>query len=355
MDRPLKKIAFVVEDLSHGSAAQQTLDRFLIGYPLDGEFHRCGAEVHVWQQPGAADAELRSRTGDFGLKRHESIEEAVSGADGIVVVPHQIHAAQLVNASLKSVPAGSACFVYGALAGDAAAAKEVAELAASRKVVLAAGTSMAVTWRLPDVDVPTGAPVKRALIVAQGERPLAELHALDGLLPVLERRKNGERGVRSVQGVSGDPVWAAPDEAVPRRLLGAALSRSDSPQGDPARDGRTQDLLGLGLVPKLAKNPRAWMIDHTDGVRSTILVLDGVVADFNFAVELADGAVISAQLYRPPAPQRHEFSRLAEVVERFFETGKAPWLIRRSILTAGILKVVSGAETGIVATPELQA
>jgi hypothetical protein len=166
----------------------------------------------------------------------------------------------------------------------------------------------------------------------------------------LERRKNGERGVKRVRGVKGDAVWAE-EELLPRKLLAAAISRSDSPQGDPQRDGRTQDLVGLGLAPKLAKDPRVWEIEHTDGVKSTVAVLNGVVGDFNFAVELGDGTVVSAQIYRPPAPQRHEFSRVAEVVEKFFVSGKAPWLPRRSILTAGLMGAMRDEKS---ATPELQ-
>ncbi|HEY8746468.1 MAG TPA: hypothetical protein VIM11_00730 [Tepidisphaeraceae bacterium] len=355
MDRPLKKIAFVLEDCSLGSPGQQLLDRVLIGYPRDGEFHRCEGEVHVYLAPQAADAELRRRLADFPLHRESTIEQAVTGADGIVVVPGHVHSAALAKSCLAAAPGGSAVFVYGAIAGDLSDAQNLVSLAESRKVPFAAGTSLAVTWRLPDVDVPAGAPVKRALIVVQGESPLAELHALDGLLPLLERRKNGERGVRSVRSFTGDATWAAGDEWVPRRLLAAALSRSDSPQGDPVRDGRTQDLLGLGLVPGLARSPRAWVIDHTDDVRSTILVLDGVIADFNFAVELANGSIVSAQLYRPPAPQRHEFSRLAAVIERFFVSRKSPWLPRRSVLTSGLLGAFAraGRETGSIRTPEL--
>jgi len=80
-----------------------------------------------------------------------------------------------------------------------------------------------------------------------------------------------------------------------------------------------------------------------------------VIADFNFAVELANGSIVSAQLYRPPAPQRHEFSRLAAVIERFFVSRKSPWLPRRSVLTSGLLGAFAraGRETGSIRTPEL--
>ncbi len=38
--RDLKKITFVIEEFAVRSPSQQLLDRFLIGYPRDGEFHR---------------------------------------------------------------------------------------------------------------------------------------------------------------------------------------------------------------------------------------------------------------------------------------------------------------------------
>jgi hypothetical protein len=67
-------------------------------------------------------------------------------------------------------------------------------------------------------------------------------------------------------------------------------------------------------------------------------VLDGVVTDFNFAVRARDGAITSAQLYRPPPPARAEFDRLAAVFERFFDRGREPWSIQRSLLIAEILE-----------------
>jgi hypothetical protein len=207
------------------------------------------------------------------------------------------------------------------------------------------------------VDLPANAPVDEALIVVQGASPLAQLHALDGLLPLLERRAGGERGVRQVKFLSGRELWRAGD----RRdwswpLLSAALSRSDSPQGDAILDGRTQDLVGLGLVPKLATNPRGWLLEHADGVCTALLVLDGVVADFNFAVRLADGSNLSAQLFRAPVPAQEHYSRLAAALEDFFRTGTPPWPASRSLLTAGLLDACrqTAAQPGIwLRTPEL--
>jgi hypothetical protein len=171
---------------------------------------------------------------------------------------------------------------------------------------------------------------------------MAELWAVDGLLPIIARRRGGESGIRVVRSLKGRDVWRAGDKGEwSWPLLAAAISRSNTTQGDPVRDGRTQDLAGLGLVKKLARDPRGWIIEHADGLRSAILVLDGVVADINFAVRLRDGSITSAQLYRPPAPNRAEFDRLAAVLEDFFTTRNSQWPIERSLLVSQFMQHVT--------------
>jgi hypothetical protein len=255
--------------------------------------------------------------------------------------------------ALESARPGAICFVHGALSNTLERGRELLALARSRNVALLAGTPLCVTWRLPEVDLPPGTPLAEALVVVQVS-PLAsqatppsppaslraaELHALEGLLPMLERRRGGEAGVRSVRFLEGRELWRAGDKRLwSWPLLAAALSRSDTPQGDAVLDGRTQDLAGLGLVPKLARHPRGWLLEHRDGLRSTILVLDGVVADFNFAVRAEDGTVLSAQLFRAPPPAEHHFGRLSAVMEDFFRTNQSPWPVERNLLIAGLLE-----------------
>ena len=156
--------------------------------------------------------------------------------------------------------------------------------------------------------------------------------------------------------LEGKKVWQAGDRLWSWRLLAAAISRSDALQGDTVIDGRTQDIVGLGLLPKLVSEPRAWVLEHRDGLRSTILVLDGALADFNFAVKARNGNVFSAQLYRPPPPNEHHFSQLASVMEDFFQTGKSPWSVARNLLIAGLLETFGRPATRLserIDTPEL--
>ena len=363
---PLRQIAFVLEDFALQTPAQQLLDRFLLGYRRDGGFHKLdGVRISVaragdLQSPTAASDQLQARAATANLHLAPNPSAALRDADAIVVVPKRDAAAPIestLTATLIHAKRGAACFVHGALATDLATARTLSTLAAARQVTLSSGTALPVTWRLPQVDLPASARVDEALIVVQGPSPLAELHALDGLLPVLARRVGGERGVRQVKFLAGRELFRAAD----RRewswpLLSAALSRSDSPQGDAIKDGRTQDLVGLGLVPKLARDPHGWLLEHTDGVRTVLLVLDGVVADFNFAVRLTDGSDLSAQLFRAPTPGQEHFSQLAAKLEDFFRTGEPPWPVSRGLLTAGLLDACrqTAAQPGVwLRTPEL--
>jgi hypothetical protein len=361
----LRQLAFVLEDFALQTPAQQLLDRFLFGYRRAGSFHKLdgvrvvAARAGDLQSPPAASDLLRARVAEGGLQLTE-LPAAVRDADGIVIVPKSGAIAPgeaTLTAALTHAKRGASCFVFGAIAPSLAAARTAATLAAARQVTLVSGTALPVTWRLPQFDFPRLARVDEALIVVQGPSPLAELHALDGLLPVLERRAGGERGVRQVKFLSGAELWRAGD----RRewswpLLSAALSRSDSPQGNTVSDGRTQDLVGLGLVAKLARDPRGWLLEHTDGVRTALLVLDGVVADFNFAVQLTGGRSLSAQLFRAPVPAQEHYSQLAAALEEFFRTGTPPWAAQRGLLTAGLLDACrqTAAQPNVwLRTPEL--
>ena len=157
--------------------------------------------------------------------------------------------------------------------------------------------------------------------------------------------------------MEGKKVWQAGDKGLwSWPLLASAISRSDALQGETIEDGRTQDIVGLGLLPKLVPQPRAWLLEHRDGLRSALLVLDGALGDHNFAAKGRGGHIYSAQLYRPPPPNEHHFSRLASVLEDFFGTGKAPWAPERNILIAGLLEIFGGPAShsgGRFKTPEL--
>ncbi len=357
-----RKIAFLLEDFSRPSPAQQLLDRFLAGFPRDGQWHKPQYDKKsAYLMLGHSEGGLDSRARDFGLEGSLTAEEAVAGADCVVVVsrkPGALSNERFVRIALEGAAPGSACFVHGALANSLTAGQQLATLSHTRQAKLLSGTPLCVTWRLPHFELPKQQPITEALIVVQVSAQAiqasppappaslrgAELHGLEGLLPVVEGRKGGETGVRRVRFLEGREFWRAGDRGLwSWDLLSAALARSDTPQGDALLDARTQDLVKLGLVQKLARNPRGWLLEHRDGLRSAILVLDGVVADFNFAVR--GNEVLSAQLLRAPAPAERHFDLLAATVEHFFQTGDQPWPLERSLLIAGLLEAFAKPAT----------
>jgi hypothetical protein len=373
----MRKVVFLLEEFSTPSPSQQLLDRFLMGYPRNGLFHKPAISEISAYLPPTSEAGFGMRAADFGLKIAPIVEQAVDRADAVVIASRRHGAVandRFAEIAVARAPEGSACFIHGALSSNWERGRALAKLAASRRIALLAGTPLSVTWRLPEVDLPRDTALAEALIVAQtnplpsqaqnsaqpgpqGTLAGAELNALEGLLPVIERRGGGEAGIRSVRLFEGEDVWRAGDRKLwSWPLLAAAISRSHSPQGDPVLDGRTQDLTGLGLLSKLARRPQAWLLEHRDGLRTSILVLDGVVGDFNFAVRAADGRVFSAQLFRAPPPLEQHFSLLAAAVEDFFQTRKSPWPLERNLLIAGLLEAFRNPATRsgkAVATPEL--
>jgi len=357
-----RKLAFLLEDFQATSPGQQLLDRFLMGYPVDGALHEPKpGSVSAYVLITGNEPEFDRRPADHGLVVASTAEAAVEGADAVVIAarkPGAVANERLLRIALTRAREGAACFVHGALANSLESARALTAQAAGRGMPLLAGTALGVTWRLPEVVVPAGTALRQGLIVVQGAFPGAEFQALEGLLPFLEGRPGGEGGVRAVRFLDGPAVWRAGARGLwSQDLLAAALSRSDAPQGDAVLDGRTQDLWGLGLVPKLARSPRGWILEHADGLVSVILVLDGVVADFNVAVQPANGEVISAQLFRAPPPAEQHYSRLAAVVERFFASRQLPWPATRALLSAGLLEAMArpASRTGaLFATPQLK-
>ena len=167
-----------------------------------------------------------------------------------------------------------------------------------------------------------------------------DFHALEALQCMVERRRGGESGVKAVQLVEGDEVWKAGENGRwSKELLTAALSRSDTPLGLTVEDGRTQDLVKSGELPKLVKNPAAYFIEYRDGLHAVLLMLNGALKDFNFAARLRGQAGIqSTQFFLSPDPNVTYSACLMHKVEQMFESGVAPYPVERTLLTSGILE-----------------
>ncbi|MFN8705409.1 MAG: hypothetical protein ACK50J_01920, partial [Planctomyces sp.] len=201
-----------------------------------------------------------------------------------------------------------------------------------------AGSSLPVTWRLPAVELPLGTELDEALMVGVGGSDAMDYHALEAMQCMVERRKGGETGIRSVQLIQGDAVWKAGDEGVwSRRLLEAALARSDSMQGLSDLDSRPQDLAHNGELPKLVTDPAAYLIERNDGLKTTLLMLNGAVQDYTFAARMKNGELLSTQFFLPPTPNVTYSACLVAQIERMLVTGVAPYPVQRTQTASAVL------------------
>jgi hypothetical protein len=225
-------------------------------------------------------------------------------------------------------------------------AKEMVETSKELGFGFMAGSSLPVTWRIPEVDLPMGSVVKEAVCVAFGGIDSYDFHGLETLQCLLERRAGGETGVRAVTALRGKAVWAALEAGTWEKggcdleLVEACLCRSFMLR--PTKQGYGHVLPGLKDLPKIVGDPALYRIEYVDGTRSTLLMMTGLASDFNVAVRTADQErPLSMQMYLPifadGQTQPNFFNPLSHHMETLFRTGKSPYPVERTLLTSGIL------------------
>jgi len=407
--RPLQ-LAILCSVYRQGSQMQTLGDRFLVGYPYEGDWRTpevqvvsvyvdqlvrqveaapspyqlamtgakiapsssargiaggLGKDRAVGALPSAEKAEpaadlSKARSQQFGFRVCSNIPEALrcggnkiavdavlsiveqddypSNDRGQILLPNYDffqQCAQVFEDEGRGVP----YFNHKQLSFSFPQAKTMVETAQRLRFPLLAGSSMPVTWRLPEVDVPLGAEVEEAVMVGVGAPDGMDYDALEALQCMMERRKGGETGVKAVQLLEGDDVWAAQNAGRwSKDLLSSALSRTDTPQGLTVLDGRTQDLVASGVLPQLVKNPMAYCLEYNDGARATLLMLDGAITDYNISVKVAGHDLVSTQFFMPPAPNNLYSACLASKIEQLFQTQHPAYPVERALLTSGVLE-----------------
>jgi hypothetical protein len=182
--------------------------------------------------------------------------------------------------------------------------------------------------------------VREAMCVCYGGVDSYDFHGLETIQCMVERRRGGETGVKWVQAYRGERFWEAYRQKVwPHDLMEAALSRSHTLT--PAREGFNHLLPSGDDMRRLVKNPVAYRYEHADGLMCTMLLMGGLVRDFNFAARI-DGRAepFSTQMYLPMPDGRttlaNFFSPLAHNYEKMFLTGKPTYPVERTLLTTGL-------------------
>ncbi len=358
----MKRIAVVTTIYRYLTHAQHFADRFLVGYPREGRWHRPNMKVvslYVDQKPEGDQSEDRAR--EFGFSVYPTIADALRcGTDKLavdavlligehgeypineisqVLYPRYEFFKECVNVFEED---GCAVPIFNDkhLSYSFNKAKEMVDDAHRLGFGLLAGSSLPVTWRLPDVDIPIDSELEGAVMVGVGGSDPMDYHALEAMQCMVERRKGGETGVAAVQLIDGDEVWKAGEEGRwSMELLEAALSRSDTPCGLTDEDGRTQNMIANGEIYRLVDKPSAYFIEYNDGFQATLLMLNGAVRDYCFAAKIKNDSVpVSTQFFLTPTPNVTYSACLVSKIEELFETGVAPYPAERTLLVSGTLE-----------------
>ena len=356
----LAAITTVYRKMAH---TQHVVDRYLEGYGWNGTHHHPEMDlIALYVDQVGADDLSRDRAARFPtMKIYPTIAEALTcgtgklAVDGVVVVgehgnypktpkgqvqyPRYRFFEEIVavfRSSGRSVP----MFNDKHLSWNWEWAKKMYDTSKELGFAYMAGSSLPVTWRIPSVEFPDGARVNEALCICYGGVDSYDFHGLETIQGMVERRKGGETGVKWLQAYRGDKFWeACRNQVWPRDLMTAALCRSHTLT--PARAGFNDVFPSLDEMSKLVKDPVAYRYEHHDGLKCTMMLMAGLVKDFNFAA-LLEGASkpFSTQMYLPMPDGRTTladfFNPLSFNMEKMFLSGKPTIPVERTLLTTGL-------------------
>jgi hypothetical protein len=360
MSRP--KIAAITTEFRKYSHTQHIVDRFLEGYGWEGRHHVPEMDLVSLYVDQSPEGDLsRDRARRFpGMKIYPTVADALMldtdslAVDGVLLVgehgdygqnekgqrlyPRYELFKQIVavfRLSGRSVPV----FNDKHLSWKWEWAQEMYDISRGMGFPFMAGSSLPVTWRTPSIEFPDGGEVEEAVCACYGGVDSYDFHGLETLQCMVERRKGGETGIKWMQAYRGDAFWDAFSKGVwSRDLLEAALCRSHTLT--PSRAGFNHIFPTIDEMKSLVEDPVAYVYEHVDGLRCTMLLLRGLIQDFNFAARMCDGSKLSTQMYLPMPPARTTlasfFSPLVNNVEKMFLTAKETYPLERTLVTTGL-------------------
>lgn len=369
---PRKKMAIVTTVWRYLSHAQHMGDRFLVGHPDGGKWHQPGLDVvslYVDQTP--KEDQSRQRAKEFGFDIYPSIAKALRcggdslAVDAVLVIgehgdyprndrgqkkyPRYEFFKQVTDVFRKdgrTVPV----FNDKHLSWNWDWAKEM--VAASRELdfPFMAGSSLPGTFRMPTVDMPWGADVDEVMCLALGGVDSYDFHALETIQCMAERRRGGESGVAWIQALRGESAWKAIEAGSWKaggfsgKLFEACMSRSQILKQSHTGFGHRYPT--KSEIRKMVADPVVYRFQYNDGLRATMLLMNGLVGDFTFAAQLKDQSKpLSTLFYLPPVPNVYYSAILMSKVERMFQTGQVQQPIERTLLTTGLVAAATQSLT----------
>ncbi len=367
-----KVVAAVVTVYYRGSHADVIVGKILEGYDHDGkEYPNLElAALYVDQFP--ANDLSRELARKFRFRLSPTIADALCrggdrlAVDGVLCIgehgeyprndrgqilyPRRRMFAEICDVfekSKRSVPV----FIDKHLSAEWQDAEWMDRRARELFVPLIAGSSLVVTWRRPELQLPKECELIGAVQVGYGPFEGYGFHALEALQCMLERRRGGETGVRAVTCLTGKAMWETMDRGEwSKELLEAALAKVPaSAQGDYRR--LTEEAAESGVI----------FIEYSDGLKAAVAMMNGWAYEgdggaFTFACQRKNHAIEATHFYlQQPEPFAH-FAYQLRAIEHTIQTNHPAYPVERTLLTTGILDaaMISRAERNRrVETPHL--
>lgn len=202
-------------------------------------------------------------------------------------------------------------------------AKWMYDRARELNVPFMAGSSLAVTYRDPELTIPMNSTIETAVGIGYSGLDIYGAHALECFQCLVERRKGGETGVKWVQFLQGPAMWKTLDDGtVSREAFDAALSLVAT-QRDRVRESAEASL---------------FLFQYHDGLQGAVFMLPGVATNSAVAVKIQGQAGIQATRFEERTEPHHpHFAFLLKGIERMIHTGQPSYPVERTLLTSGIL------------------
>jgi hypothetical protein len=207
-------------------------------------------------------------------------------------------------------------------------AKHMFDTARDMRIPFMAGSSIPVMWRKPSATIPIGSEITEAVALGYGGLEAYGFHSLEGMQCLMERRKGGETGVKSVQAVRGDGLWQAEKEGRwSKALLDAVVEAAPLPNA------------GKGpRPPEMAKDAVFYLIEYGDGTKATVAMNTGFAHDFACAVSTrGNDKPFAVTFLAQEGPPFGHFEYLLRAIEHMLHTRQPAYPVERTLLTTGIL------------------
>ncbi len=340
------KVACILNVYFPNSHADVFMGRLLEGYRLNGVSHRPRLDtVSFYVDQFPTNDMAREQAEEYGVKIYKTVKEALClggdklAVDGVAVIGEhgdypKARRGNFMYPRKKRFDEVTAEFQRAGrvlplmndkyFAYEWADAKAMYDHVKANKIPFFCGSSLPLTWRRPALEFKPGIELDELLAVSFSDLEEHGYHAMELLQAMAEKRKGGETGIAEIRCVEGDAVFN--DNFWSRPLLDAALQHR------------------VNHVPKNNTPPQAVFVRYRDGVKASILNLNGQARDYLFAAREKSGKIHSSCFYIQLYVHNH-WGFMVKHFEDLVLTKKSPYPPERTLLTNGMM--LAGLESRV--------